>query len=307
MTLLREKYTNGIATTLAEALDASETGIDVTDASSWPTSGFRVKVENEIMYVTSVASNTLTVIRGYEGTTAATHANGLSINHVITAQALDRIRLGILSACGIAPYVESLSTDDDNFDDENFSGWTFVGSTPSITQSIEQDHKFSIILPESSANAQYYAWMKNKTVPTNGWVQAGFQFSDSGGQYPIPAVIMANGSTWNAGKQLVWGFSPHETQYFLRDMTGYNAHVNASGYGTINECPKSTLHLRLEFVSNDHYSGYVSFDGLLWAKVFNNLSYGSIGAAPTWLGFGFTTWGAAREFHFGCTYCRFSF
>lgn len=306
MTLLREKYTNGVATTLAEVLDASETGIDVTDASSWPTAGFRVKVESEIMYVTSVSGNTLTVVRGYEGTTAATHVTGLAINHIVTKEALDRIRLGILADCGIAPYEESLSAADDEFDDDNFSGWTAVASTPALVSSVEKNHRFSVVLPTGSANAQYYAWMKAKTPSANDWIQAGFYFNDNGGQYPIPGLIMANGATWNAGKQLVLGYSPHEVTFILRDMTGYNAHVSNTLYGTINPWV-GMMHMRFQFVSNDHWSAYVSADGMSWAKLFNNVSLGSIGAAPTYMGFGFTSWGATREYNFGVTYCRFSF
>jgi hypothetical protein len=309
VTLLREKYTNGVATTLAEVLDASETGIDVTDASSWPTSGFRVRVEDEIMYCTSRASNTLTVVRGAEGTTAATHATGLAINHVITAQALDRIRLGILADCGIAPYVESASADDDEFDDDSFSGWTAVNTTPALVSTTEKNHRLSVIMPTGTASAQYYAWMKTKTPGANDWIQAGFQIAGSGTQYPIPGLIMANGTTYGSGKQIVLGFSAHENLIILRDMTGYNTHVGVLGssFGNISNYLGGYFHLRLAWISNDHYSAWISGDGNSWATIFTNQALGSLGAAPTKLGFGFTTWAASREFQMSSTYCRFSF
>lgn len=46
--------------------------------------GVTIKVDNEQMYVTSVASNTktITVLRGVNGTTAATHSNGAAIKHI---------------------------------------------------------------------------------------------------------------------------------------------------------------------------------------------------------------------------------
>ncbi len=59
-------------TTTAEALDASETGVDVTSAANL-SAGMTILADSEQMYITSVSSNTLTVERGVNGTTAATH------------------------------------------------------------------------------------------------------------------------------------------------------------------------------------------------------------------------------------------
>ncbi|MDO8704075.1 MAG: phage head-tail connector protein [Sulfuricaulis sp.] len=70
-------------TTTAEELDASETGVDVTDAT--PTggidlvAGMTILVESEQMYIKSVATNTLTVVRGVNGTTATTHATAKTV------------------------------------------------------------------------------------------------------------------------------------------------------------------------------------------------------------------------------------
>ena len=60
---------------LAGSLDASTTSVTVDDASQIA-SGHEVEVDDEMMRVRSVSDNTLTVIRGWAGTTAATHADG---------------------------------------------------------------------------------------------------------------------------------------------------------------------------------------------------------------------------------------
>jgi hypothetical protein len=65
-------------TTLAEEAAQAETEIDVADGSIFK-EGDIVKVESELMYVSSVSTNTITVIRGFAGTTDATHATALSI------------------------------------------------------------------------------------------------------------------------------------------------------------------------------------------------------------------------------------
>ena len=70
--------TSDSITTLAEALDASETGIDVTSATGISATDI-ISVEDELMLVGSISSNTLTVTRGHGGTTAATHLNGLAV------------------------------------------------------------------------------------------------------------------------------------------------------------------------------------------------------------------------------------
>lgn len=65
-------------TTTAEELDASETGVDVTSATNIQ-AGHTILVESEQLYVESKSSNTLTVVRGVNGTTAATHATAKSV------------------------------------------------------------------------------------------------------------------------------------------------------------------------------------------------------------------------------------
>jgi hypothetical protein len=64
--------TRVLAATVSEVLDTSETGVDVS-ASTEFSPGMVMLVDSEQMYVTTVATNTLTVERGVNGTTAANH------------------------------------------------------------------------------------------------------------------------------------------------------------------------------------------------------------------------------------------
>ena len=70
-----------VTTTLEEDLDDSETDVDVKDASGLSTSDF-IKVDNEVMDITGISTNTLTVTRAYQGTAAATHDDGASVSSV---------------------------------------------------------------------------------------------------------------------------------------------------------------------------------------------------------------------------------
>lgn len=65
-------------TTTNEELDASETGVDVVLGSALSI-GQTILAESEQMYVTGISSNTMTVKRGVNGTTAATHVTGKSV------------------------------------------------------------------------------------------------------------------------------------------------------------------------------------------------------------------------------------
>ena len=69
----------GATTTLAEALDASETSIDVASVSNLGAKG-TIRVDSEDITYTGITSTTLTgCTRGANSTTAATHSNGATV------------------------------------------------------------------------------------------------------------------------------------------------------------------------------------------------------------------------------------
>lgn len=65
--------------TLSEALDTSETGVDVSSGTAFQV-GQTILIDSEQMTITTISTNTLTVARGVNGTTAASHLTGLSID-----------------------------------------------------------------------------------------------------------------------------------------------------------------------------------------------------------------------------------
>ena len=124
-----EQYKNTAETTLNEALDNSETGVDVVDASVFPAVPFRVKVEDELMLVTAIATNTLTVTRGIEGTSAVSHSTALAIVHVLTER-------GLKNSSGIREIYRAFSTTDDVHNPHETSD-TDVGSL-SVTFTLDE-------------------------------------------------------------------------------------------------------------------------------------------------------------------------
>jgi hypothetical protein len=71
-----------ILTTLNGSISDTDVSITLTSAASFASSGF-IKIENEWIGYTGKSTNTLTgCIRGVQGTTAASHANGVSISQL---------------------------------------------------------------------------------------------------------------------------------------------------------------------------------------------------------------------------------
>jgi len=116
------KFSNNAKTTLSSGITSSATSIAVVDASAWPTLGAGdyslctfITVADpdvlEIVKVTAISGNTLTVVRAQEGTTARAFASADKAELRVTAglleQALtgtDVVKLDSLTASATASY-----------------------------------------------------------------------------------------------------------------------------------------------------------------------------------------------------------
>jgi hypothetical protein len=89
---MAEQLANNAASTLTVAIpDAVATSLTVANGTVFPATGnFRIIVDSELMLCTARVGNTLTVTRGIEATTAAAHANGAAVTHVLTKGGLDQ-------------------------------------------------------------------------------------------------------------------------------------------------------------------------------------------------------------------------
>lgn len=106
MGLVRLNVTNNGQTTLAGGVTTTGTSMTVTDATSLPEAPFRVSVDAEIMEigainrVTGVLSN---LLRGQEGTLAATHNSGAIVENRFTAGTFQELSAAIDRARTYAP------------------------------------------------------------------------------------------------------------------------------------------------------------------------------------------------------------
>jgi len=102
-----EQYTNNGQTTLAGTITSGATSLVVATNTTFPTVAgqFRILIDSEIMIVTGGFTGggvTWTVSRGAEGTTAAAHNNGATVTEVLTAGAIDQVRIETFGAGGQA-------------------------------------------------------------------------------------------------------------------------------------------------------------------------------------------------------------
>ena len=84
-----------IEASLAEALDATEVGVDVANGSLY-IAGEYIKINAEVMKVLSISTNTLTVIRGQFGTIALEHSTGADIYRINVPKILTHIHRPML-------------------------------------------------------------------------------------------------------------------------------------------------------------------------------------------------------------------
>jgi hypothetical protein len=89
---MAEQYRDNATTTLNGAIDNATTTIVVTTGSVFSAVGdFHLKVDSEIMRATARVTNTITVVRAQEGTTAAPHNDLATITQILTAESLQRL------------------------------------------------------------------------------------------------------------------------------------------------------------------------------------------------------------------------
>jgi len=161
-----ERYSNDASDFLDANINNSVTSLDITDGSTFPTDGlFSIKIGSEIMKVTAVTPGTpplitCTVVRGQEGTTAASHTAGDPVKHVMTARSidqtfLDQISVGSYSSLPSENKAGRLYTATDGFGLFYNNGSGYLNYTPWGIQLYPPDNsQFSWVNQNSSTITQ---------------------------------------------------------------------------------------------------------------------------------------------------------
>lgn len=94
---MTEQFYNNASTSLTSSITSAATTFNVFLATVFPTPNFRIMVDQEIMLVTGVSGNQLTVTRGVENTVAAGHNANAVVTHIVTAGGLNQFRADTIS------------------------------------------------------------------------------------------------------------------------------------------------------------------------------------------------------------------
>jgi hypothetical protein len=289
---LREQHINAGTTTLNGSISPSSTTITVTDGSVFPSTGnFRVIVDYEIMVCTSRSGNTLTVVRGAEGTSATSHANGATINMVYTKGGFARLMQDNEPLWGysnrkplskiVADDGETILTSSD-FTWQNQGGASVVDDYGTIYMIVPKDSGENLRVKELTPSSPPYSY--------------------------IAAMSFAACATDSNGTP---GFG-----LGFRESTSNKASIIECRLGTTTPtwCPKidvqryTNLSLWHSIPSGTFPLMLVNNEGLIWFKIENdntNLKYYISGDGWTWIEFfsesktAFFTSGPNRVFWFG--------
>ena len=292
-----ENFANNAASTLNGAINNSTTSVTVVDGTPFPAGGFRIIIESEIMYCLTRSGNGLTVVRGVENTTAASHADTLDVVHIVTAGSISALKNDMLAMLGQGRTPSTGNTYGDEFDDDNFSGWTAVNSGSAPTATVTEKDKFcSILHPGGGSAGQFLSWMKNVGTRSNGdWISVCYREHHFLDGYPQLGIWFADGATYGSGVQAGFFYSPRETTYIMRGETNFNNQTifvgATAGYSVDQNVSVNAqdTHLKLMYKGSNQFDAWMSIDGVSWQKVSSNVNPCTI--TPSYVGFGYTTWG----------------
>jgi len=266
------KFANNVSTTLSTAINATQTTISVADASGLPTlsSGDYIYLTIdtdtisptiEVVKVTGVSTNTLTVVRGQDGTTASSFSSGVKVELRVTAAALDDI--------SSAADTESVSISGDTMtgtltaptiagDDLVLREWTGNSSYSSLAHKDQSGAEYMIISADDhtyiSATAGYDVKIRGGNNVNTYEVTV----------YPDQDATASGNKIWHAGDftstnvsnwNTAYGWGDHSTQGYLTAEADTLATVTGRGATTTNAISTGgiTTSGALDFTANPAY------------------------------------------------------
>jgi len=89
--MVKEQIKNLAISTLTNTIAILDATVTVDNASKFPTEPeFRIKIDSEILLVTSVSGSNFTVLRGIEGSSPTGHTSGATVKLVLTVDSFEK-------------------------------------------------------------------------------------------------------------------------------------------------------------------------------------------------------------------------
>lgn len=254
----RERWSNSATSTLNGAITAGATSLTITSGTTFPSSGdFRIVIGTEIILVTVVSGSTWTITRGQEGTTAAAHSNGATVELYLTSGSLDR---SYQDGFRLADYPKNRLLDEGVTVTESSFTWLNQGSA---TCADADDGGLRMTMPQESFDLRG----KYVTAPATPWkvtafVQLGFGFKTWDGSGGSSCGIIGRESSTGKLYYLL-GRTDIHALWRMTNTSTFSADVD-----TFLENNESDFWLQLEDDGTD-IKGHVSKNGYDWEEAFN--------------------------------------
>lgn len=301
-------YSNTVSNsiTLNSTANVSQTTIEVSDGSSFPASEFTVRVADEVMLVTDLSggnSTSLTVERGYDGTTPVVHPVGRNVYHAVIAEDFGVVPQWMTN---LAKRIDSTPhADDDEFDDGTLdAAWTSV--TPSGTVNLTETQDVLAGQMVSQTSNDCCAIVKPIASGTNVKIDIAWRGFSDGGNYLMLGPVYSVGTTTTSNVIWQMSFWTGAVTHDIRSGTFTNISVdhNAPGGGNGYSLPFSHYYQRFEYDSTSGFKQYFSPDGINYSSFGAGYVTNPLGSAPTHMGIGFSTWNGSTDKLFSIEYFR---
>ena len=184
----------------------------------------------------------------------------------------------------------TVGANDDEFNDNSFSGWTAVNSGSQVPTVTEANHVASIVHPGGGSSAYLWAYMKSYSVQVNDYIEIAFRFASVSQAYNRAGLLMANGVSFGSGAQVIYAPSYYQAMTAFSAYTGYNTD-DPGGSNTLqllNTLGCGVTFLRMKYEGSNHFRAYVSADGVSWVDVSGQQTFT---LTPTYIGFFLTPYG----------------
>lgn len=290
MAVRREQLLNAVSTTVNEALDDSETVITVADGSVFPADGdYRLIIEDEVVLVTSRATDDLTVARGVDGSAAVEHGDGVAIDSVVTAGGIDQL-LNDCSAGGLHRPARRLV--DASGVVLTKSSFSFTNEGSSVIAD-EADGSISILVDEGAAGFKLFL----RTAPATPYkVRAKFETGagmDYSGSGTVIGLIMRESST---GKFV---FCAYEFGDHVKPAKYTNETTFSAFYVTADDTEADCLWVWIELEDNGTTIFFrYSSDGVNFFEIFNVSRTDFMALGPNQVGWAVSNRGGNGNDHF---------
>jgi hypothetical protein len=189
------------------------------------------------------------------------------------------------------PLSSAQASEDDDFMDGSFTGWTTVEGGSTTLTVTESNGRCSVVHNGGGTTAYFIARMKAHTFATNDWIETAVQFGGVSQNHNMGGLCMSNGTTWGTSNAFHWLVRTNTTACRRQGNNGFNSDTSNGDYALPLPAAPWTF-LRLRYEGSNTFRGYTSPDNVSWIDVTGAQTYT---LTPTHIGFSMTSWGGSAK------------